>query len=65
MIEEEMSTTPIVFVLVILLFGFDSAVKIGPKHNYGSDRTRDVRKLENQMTAHSETGGVTSSVETM
>ena len=27
MIEEAMSITPIIFVLVILLFGFDSAVR--------------------------------------
>jgi hypothetical protein len=37
MIEEAMSITPIIFVLVILLFGFDSAghVKTLRKHNYG------------------------------
>jgi hypothetical protein len=37
MIEEAMSITPIIFVLVILLFGFDSAgqVKTSRKHNYG------------------------------
>jgi len=37
MIEEAMSITPIIFVLVILLFGFDSAgqVKTRRKHNYG------------------------------
>ncbi len=28
MIEEAMSTTPIVFVLIILLFGFDSTGKV-------------------------------------
>ncbi len=27
MIEDAMSTTPIVFILIILLFGFDSTVK--------------------------------------
>ena len=37
MIEEAMSITPIIFVLVILLFGFDSAgqIKTRRKHNYG------------------------------
>jgi hypothetical protein len=37
MIEEAMSITPIVFILVILLFGFDSTgqVKSRPKHNHG------------------------------
>jgi hypothetical protein len=37
MIEEAMSTTPIVFILVILLFGFDSTgqVKSRRKNNYG------------------------------
>ena len=37
MIEETMSITPIIFVLVILLFGFDSAGQVNtrPKHNYG------------------------------
>jgi hypothetical protein len=37
MIEEAMSITAIIFVLVILLFGFDSAgqVKTRRKHNYG------------------------------
>jgi hypothetical protein len=35
--EEAMSITPIIFVLVILLFGFDSPgqVKTRPKHTYG------------------------------
>jgi hypothetical protein len=39
MIEEAMSITPIIFVLVILLFGFDSAgqFKIRRKHNYDSN----------------------------
>jgi hypothetical protein len=39
MIEEAMSITPIIFVLVILLFGFDSAGQIETrrKHNYGSN----------------------------
>jgi hypothetical protein len=37
LIEEAMSITPIIFVLVILLFGFDSAgqVKARRQHNYG------------------------------
>jgi hypothetical protein len=37
MIEKTMSITPIIFVLVILLFGFDSAgqVKAQRKQNYG------------------------------
>jgi len=37
MIEEAMSITPIVFVLIILLFGFDSAGQVEPgrKHTYG------------------------------
>jgi hypothetical protein len=37
MIEEAMSITPIIFVLVILLFGFDSAgqVKTRRQHNHG------------------------------
>ena len=37
MIEETMSTMTIVFVLIILLFGFDSTgeVKNRRKHNYG------------------------------
>jgi hypothetical protein len=37
MIEETMSTTPIVFVLIILLFGFDSTgeVKTRRQHNHG------------------------------
>ena len=37
MMEEAMSRTPIIFVLVILLFGFDSAgqVKTRRKNNYG------------------------------
>jgi hypothetical protein len=37
MIEEAMSITAIIFVLVILLFGFDSAgpIKTRRKHNYG------------------------------
>jgi len=37
MIEEAMSITPIIFVLVILLFGFDSTgqVKARRKNNYG------------------------------
>jgi hypothetical protein len=35
--EEAMSITPIVFVLVILLFGFDSTgqIKTRRKHNHG------------------------------
>jgi hypothetical protein len=37
MIEEAMSITPIVFVLIILLFGFDSTgqFKTRRKNNYG------------------------------
>jgi hypothetical protein len=37
MIEEAMSITPIIFVLVILLFGFDSTgqVKSRRQHNHG------------------------------
>jgi len=36
MIEEAMSLTPIIFVLVILLFGFDSAGhKTRRQHNHG------------------------------
>jgi hypothetical protein len=37
MIEETMSITPIVFVLIILLFGFDSTgeAKTRGKNNYG------------------------------
>jgi hypothetical protein len=37
MIEEAMSITLMIFVLVILLFGFDltGQVKTRPKHNYG------------------------------
>jgi len=37
MIEEAMSITPIIFLLVILLFGFDSTgqVKIRRQHNHG------------------------------
>jgi hypothetical protein len=37
MIEDAMSTTLIVFVLIILLFGFDSTgqVKTGHQHNHG------------------------------
>ena len=37
MTEEAMSITPIIFVLVILLFGFDSTgqVKSRRQHNYG------------------------------
>jgi hypothetical protein len=37
MIEETMSITPIIFVLVILLFGFDSTgqVKTRRQHNHG------------------------------
>jgi hypothetical protein len=37
MTEEAMSITPIIFVLLILLFGFDSAeqVKSRRKHNHG------------------------------
>ncbi len=37
MIEEAVSITPIIFVLVILLFGFDSAGQVNtrPKHNHG------------------------------
>jgi len=37
MMEEAMSRTPIIFVLVILLFGFDLAgqVKTRRKNNYG------------------------------
>jgi hypothetical protein len=37
MIEEAMSITAIIFVLVTLLFGFDSAgqVEAGRKHTYG------------------------------
>jgi len=37
MIEEAMSTMTIIFVLVILLFGFDSAeqAKTRQRHNYG------------------------------
>jgi len=36
-IEEAMSITPIIFVLVILLFGFDSVgqAKTRRQHNYG------------------------------
>jgi hypothetical protein len=35
--KEAMSITAIIFVLVILLFGFDSAGQVNtrPKHNYG------------------------------
>jgi hypothetical protein len=35
--EQAMSITPIIFVLIILLFGFDSAgqVKARQEHNYG------------------------------
>jgi len=37
MIEEAMSTMTIIFVLVILLFGFDSAeqAETRQRHNYG------------------------------
>jgi len=37
MIEEAMSITPIIFLLVILLFGFDSTeeVKTRQQHNHG------------------------------
>jgi len=37
MIEEAMSTTPIVFILISLLFGFDSTgqVEARPKQTYG------------------------------
>ena len=37
MIEEAMSMISIIFVLVILLFGFDSAGRVKPhrKHNHG------------------------------
>ena len=37
MIEEAMSITATIFVLVILLFGFDSAgqIKTRRQHNYG------------------------------
>jgi hypothetical protein len=37
MIEEAMTTTPIVFILIILLFGFDSAGQVNtrPKHTQG------------------------------
>jgi hypothetical protein len=37
MIEEAMSITPIIFVLIILLFGFDSTAqaKTSRQHNHG------------------------------
>jgi hypothetical protein len=37
MIEEAMSITPIVFILIILLFGFDSTGQVNTrrKNNYG------------------------------
>jgi len=37
MIEEAMNITPIIFVLIILLFGFDSTgqVKTRRQHNHG------------------------------
>jgi hypothetical protein len=39
MIEEAMSIMPIVFVLIILLFGFDSTqqVKTRRQHNHGQE----------------------------
>jgi hypothetical protein len=39
MIEKTMSITPIIFVLVILLFGFDSTgeVKTRRQHNHGQE----------------------------
>ena len=48
MIEETMSITAIIFVLVILLFGFDSAEQVNPAGNTitANSRTRDVRVHE-------------------
>jgi len=39
MIEEAMSTTSIVFVLIILLFGFDSTGQVNTRrqHNHGEE----------------------------
>jgi hypothetical protein len=41
MIEEAMSTTPIVFILIILLFGFDST---------GQVRTQLARKIAQEIS---------------
>jgi len=51
MIEEAMSITPIVFVLIILLFGFDSARtgRAGRKHLTANDRTRDILRRPHQV----------------
>ena len=43
MIEEAMSITPIIFVLVILLFGFDSTVQVESPPATRSRLTRSVR----------------------
>ena len=47
MIEEAMSITPIIFVLVILLFGFDSADRSRPTGNTttANDRTREMSEF--------------------
>jgi hypothetical protein len=46
--QEAMSITPIIFVLVILLFGFDSAGQVRSAGNTANDHTRDVRLLKSQ-----------------
>ena len=50
MIEEAMSITLIIFVLVILLFGFDSAGHVKTRRNTitANGRTRDVRVLKSR-----------------
>jgi len=61
MIEEAMSITPIIFVLVILLFGVDSPDRSTPAGNTitANDRTRDVRVLKSQHIWNPLTGEVT------
>jgi hypothetical protein len=45
MIEEAMSTTPIVFILIILLFGFDSAGQVRTQLAL-KDRARNLKFSE-------------------
>ena len=51
MIEEAMSITPIVFVLIILLFGFDSTGEVHTrrKHNHGLGKRGGVERFAQEV----------------
>jgi hypothetical protein len=52
MIEEAMSMTPIIFVLVIFLFGFDSAGNTRPDENAITAYNKSISLLSRISRAH-------------